>query len=298
MAENKNTGGVFSKLKIAIILTLVILFIEIIGGFISGSLALLSDAGHVFMDVTALVLSFGALSIAMRPSTHDATFGHHRVEIIVALVNAVALFFLSLFILYNAYLRFASPPEVKSMEMLIVALIGFSVNLYVAWNLHGYHDLNVRSAYLHVFGDLIASVAVIIGAVIIALTGQFWVDPAASVIIAGIILSRCLRLMKESGDILLEKTPKHIDLDDLKSEILNVDGVDDVHDLHVWSICSNVHAITCHIVVKPERLQESSDLIRKMNTLVSERYQVGHATFQVECEVCDETCELPHIEGH
>jgi cobalt-zinc-cadmium efflux system protein len=298
MGENKNTGGVFSKLKVAIVLTLVILFIEIIGGFISGSLALFSDAGHVFMDITALVLSFGALSIAMRPSTHDATFGHHRVEIVVALVNAVILFFLSLFILYNAYLRFSDPPEVKSTEMLVVAVIGFSVNLYVAWNLHGYHDLNVRSAYLHVFGDLIASVAVIIGAIIIGLTGQFWVDPAASVLIAIIIISRCLRLMKESGDILLEKTPKHINLDNLKSDIMKLDGVDDIHDLHVWSICSNVHAIACHIVVKPERLQESSDLIRKMNTLVSEGYQIGHATFQVECGECDATCELPHIEGH
>jgi len=298
MAKNRKSNGVFKKLRIAIGLTLVILFVEIAGGFISGSLALFSDAGHVFMDITALALTLGALGIAMRPSTHDATFGHHRVEIIVALINAVALFILSLFILYNAYTRFMSPPEIKSGEMLVVAVIGFSVNLYVAWNLHGYEDLNVRSAYLHVFGDLISSLAVIAGAVIIALTNQYLVDPLASVLIAAIIMVRCLRLMKESGDILLEKTPKHIDIEKLKNEILNVEGVDDVHDLHVWSICSNVHAIACHVVVKPELMQDASRLIREMNELVSEGYQIRHATFQVECEVCEASCELPHIEDH
>jgi cobalt-zinc-cadmium efflux system protein len=241
MAENNGPSAVMRKLRIAIVLTLIILIAEIIGGYISGSLALLSDAGHVFMDITALMLTLAALNIAMRPSTHDATFGHHRVEIIVALINAVALFFLSIFILFNAYLRFSSPPEIKSTEMLVVALIGFTVNLYVAYNLHGYEDLNVRSAYLHVFGDLIASLAVIVGAVIIAMTGLYVVDPIASVLIAGIIITRCVRLIKESGDILLEKIPKHIDLEKLKADLLGVEGVDDIHDLHVWSICSNVH---------------------------------------------------------
>ncbi len=296
MVGNDGPKKVMRKLKIAIGLTLVILFAEIIGGFISGSLALFSDAGHVFMDITALMLTFAALNIAVRPSTHEATFGHHRVEIMVALINAVALFFLSIFIYYNAYLRFGSPPEIKSTEMLVIAVIGFSVNLYVAYNLHGYEDLNVRSAYLHVFGDLIASLAVIVGAVIIALTGLYVVDPIASVLIASIIISRCIRLMKESSDILLEKTPKHIDLEKLKKDLLEVDGVDGVHDLHVWSICSNVHAIACHVVTIPEKMEGSSDLIRQLNKVVSDGYQIGHATFQVECEVCEAECELPHIE--
>ncbi len=298
MATNRKSSGVIKKLRIAIGLTLVILLVEIAGGFISGSLALFSDAGHVFMDITALALTLGALRIAMRPSTHDATFGHHRVEIIVALVNAVALFILTLFILYNAYTRFMSPPEIKSAEMLVVAAIGFSVNLYVAWNLHGYEDLNVRSAYLHVFGDLFSSLAVMVGAVIIAITNQYLVDPLASVLIASIIMVRCLRLMKESGDILLEKTPKHVDMERLKNGILSVEGVDDVHDLHVWSICSNIHAIACHVVVKPELMQDTSRLIQELNQLVSEGFQIRHATFQVECEVCDASCELPHIEDH
>jgi cobalt-zinc-cadmium efflux system protein len=296
MAENNGPSAVIRKLRIAIVLTLIILIAEIIGGYISGSLALLSDAGHVFMDITALMLTLAALNIAMRPSTHDATFGHHRVEIIVALINAVALFFLSIFILFNAYLRFSSPPEIKSTEMLVVALIGFTVNLYVAYNLHGYEDLNVRSAYLHVFGDLIASLAVIVGAVIIAMTGLYVVDPIASVLIAGIIITRCVRLIKESGDILLEKIPKHIDLEKLKADLLGVEGVDDIHDLHVWSICSNVHAIASHVVTRPEMMEKSSDLIRELNKLVFEGYQIVHATFQVECEVCDSVCELPHIE--
>lgn len=298
MAEGKRPGAVWTKLKIAIALTSVIFFVEIFGGLLSGSLALFSDAGHVFMDVTALSLTLGALGIAMRPSTHKATFGHHRFEIVVALINAVALFVISLFILYNAYLRFASPPGIKSTEMLIVAVIGFTVNIYVAWTLHGYKDLNVRSAYLHVFGDTISSLAVIVGALIIAFTSLYWVDPAASVLIAGIIMVRCVRLMKESGDILLEKTPKHVDLDKLKSMLEGVDGVNDIHDLHVWSICSNVHAITAHVVVEPPLMQEANRLIRELNKIVSEKWRIQHATFQVECEACEvcDPCELPHID--
>lgn len=296
MAENSGPKAAMRKLRIAVSLTLVILIVEIIGGYISRSLALLSDAGHVFMDITALMLTLAALNIAMRPSTHEATFGHHRVEIIVALINAIALFFLSVFILYNAYLRFNSPPEIRSTEMLVVASIGFVVNLYVAYNLHGYEDLNVRSAYLHVFGDLIASVAVIVGAMIIALTGLYVVDPIASVLIAAIIMTRCVRLIKESGDILLEKIPKHIDMENLKADLLALEGVEDIHDLHVWSICSNVHAITSHVVTTPEMMEKSSDLIRRLNKLVSERYKIGHATFQIECEVCEPVCTLPHIE--
>ncbi|MFQ5884642.1 MAG: cation diffusion facilitator family transporter [Thermoplasmata archaeon] len=298
MAKQRRSGGIWTKLKIAIALTLIIFFVEIFGGVISGSLALFSDAGHVFMDVTALALTFGALGIAVRPATHKATFGHHRFEIVVALINAGALFVISIIILYNAFLRFASPLEVKSTEMLVVATVGFAVNLYVAWNLHGYEDLNVRSAYLHVFGDTISSLAVIVGALMIAFTSQYWVDPAASVLIASIIMFRCVRLIKESGDILMEKTPKHIDLEGVRSTLKAVDGVDDIHDLHVWSICSNVHAITAHIVVEPTLMQEANRIIREMNKIVSEEWRIQHATFQVECEACEscEPCELPHID--
>lgn len=298
MVKRKLSGDIWTKLKIAIALTSTILVVEIVGGILSGSLALLTDAGHMFMDITALALTFGALGISMRPATHKATYGHHRVEIVVALVNAAILLVLSLFIIYNAFLRFASPPEIKSMEMLIVAIIGLSVNLFVVWNLHGYEDLNVRSAYLHVFGDTISSLAVIVGAVIIALTSQYWVDPVASFLIAIIILYRCLRLMKESGDILLERTPKHIDLDEITSRLRSVEGVEDIHDLHVWSICSNVHAITAHIVVGPPVMQEASRVIREMNKIAKE-YKIQHATFQVECEECEAPgpCELPHIDA-
>ncbi|MFQ6060601.1 MAG: cation diffusion facilitator family transporter [Thermoplasmata archaeon] len=163
MKNTKGSSGIWIKLKVAIVLTFIILVVEIVGGVLSGSLALLTDAGHVFMDITALALTFGALGVSMKPATHKATYGHHRVEIVVALTNSVILFILSLTIIYNAYLRFVAPLRVESLEMVIFAIVGFCVNLYVAWNLHGYENLNVRSAYLHVFGDTISSLAVIIG---------------------------------------------------------------------------------------------------------------------------------------
>jgi cobalt-zinc-cadmium efflux system protein len=274
------------KLKLAIILTSVILIAEIIGGIISNSLALFTDAAHVFMDVLALGLSFSAITIACRPMDEKATFGYHRAEIFAALINAVLLFVVVIFILQEAYERLLTPPEIRTTEMLIVASIGLAVNLFVTYTLRGHHDLNIRGAYLHVLGDTLSSVGVIVGGVIIILTGNYIVDPILSVIISIIIIYNSIKLLKESVDILMERTPKHIDIEELKKDILTCKGVNAIHDLHVWSICSNVHALSAHLIVKPMDVKETEKITKKLNMHLMKGYKISHTTLQFECNEC------------
>ncbi len=274
------------KLKVAIALTSVILVVEIIGGIISNSLALFTDAAHVFMDVLALSLSLSALTIACRPFDDKATFGYHRAEIFAALINALLLVIVVIFILQKAYERLISPPEIRTFEMLIVASIGLAVNLFVMLTLRGLHDLNIRGAYLHVLGDTLSSFAVITGGIIIILTGYFIVDPILSVIISCVIVYSSLRLLKESVDILMERTPKHIDIDKLKQDILGIEGVHELHDLHVWSICSNVHALNAHLIVDSISVKDTEKITSKINNRLTQDYSIRHITLQFECNDC------------
>lgn len=274
------------KLKVAIALTSAILFAEIIGGIISNSLALLTDAAHVFMDVLALGLSLSALTIACRPLDEKATFGYHRAEIFAALINGILLVIVVIFILREAYERLLSPPEIRTFEMLGVASIGLVVNLYVTLSLRGHRDLNIRGAYLHVLGDTLSSFAVIAGGVLIILTGYYIVDPILSVIISCVIVYNSLRLMKESVDILMERTPKHINLEKLKNEILGIKGVHGLHDLHVWSICSNVHALNAHLVVDSISVKDTEKITFEINRRLIQDYRISHTTLQFECNEC------------
>jgi cobalt-zinc-cadmium efflux system protein len=274
------------KLKLAIVLTSVILFVEIIGGILSNSLALLTDAAHVFMDALALGLAFSAIRVACRPLDEKATFGYHRAEIFAALINAVLLVIVVIFILQEAYDRLVSQPEVRTTEMLIVATIGLVVNLFVTLNLRGHHDLNMRGAYLHVLGDTLSSFAVIAGGIIIILTGNHIVDPILSIVIACVIIFGSIRLLRESVDILMERVPKHIDIDELTQEILKIKGVQSIHDLHVWSICSNVHALNAHILVDSMSVRETEKITKKINWLLREKWRIVHTTLQCECDDC------------
>lgn len=274
------------KLKLAIILTSAILIAELIGGIISNSLALFTDAAHVFMDVLALGLSLSALTIACRPLDEKATFGYHRAEIFAALINGILLVIVVIFILQEAYERLLSPPEIRTFEMLGVASIGLVVNLYVTISLRGHHDLNIRGAYLHVLGDTLSSFAVIVGGLIIILTGYYIVDPILSVIISFVIVYNSLRLLKESVDILMERTPKHINLEKLKNEILEIKGIHGLHDLHVWSICSNVHALNAHLVVDSITVRDTEKITSKINKQLFEGYGIAHTTLQFECNDC------------
>jgi cobalt-zinc-cadmium efflux system protein len=274
------------KLKLAIILTSIILIVELIGGIISNSLALFTDAAHVFMDVLALGLSLSALTIACRPLDEKATFGYHRAEIFAALINGILLVIVVIFILKEAYERLLSTPEIKTIEMLGVASIGLVVNLFVTLNLRGYHDLNIRGAYLHVLGDTLSSFAVIAGGLIIILTGYYIVDPILSIIISCVIAYNSLRLMRESVDILMERTPKHIDFEKLKNEILEIKGIHGLHDLHVWSICSNVHALNAHLVVDSISVRDTEKITSEINKKLFDGYGITHTTLQFECNDC------------
>jgi cobalt-zinc-cadmium efflux system protein len=274
------------KLKLAIALTSVILIAELVGGIISNSLALFTDAAHVFMDVLALGLSLSALTIACRPLDEKATFGYHRAEIFAALINGLLLVIVVIFILQEAYERLLSPPEIRTFEMLGFASIGLVVNLFVTLSLRGYQDLNIRGAYLHVLGDTLSSFAVIAGGVLIILTGYYIVDPILSIIISCVIVYNSLRLLKESVDILMERTPKHIDVEKLKNEILEVKGVHGLHDLHVWSICSNVHALNAHLVVDSISVKDTEKITLEINRRLLQDYGISHTTLQFECNEC------------
>jgi cobalt-zinc-cadmium efflux system protein len=275
-------------LKLAIILTLVILVLEILGGVLTNSLALLSDAAHVFMDVVALALSFGALRLAARPTNHRATFGYHRFEVFAALINGTTLIAISGLIFFNAYLRFSSPPEVRTLEMLVIAVIGTVVNVFVMLRLHGYKDLNIKGAYLHVAADTLSSLVVIVGGLWMLFTGQFIIDPILSMVIGLIILFGSCRLIRDSVCILLERTPKHIDMERLMKEVSDIDGVVDIHDVHVWSLCSNVHSLSAHVLVDRMHLKHTKPVIRRINNILKDKYNITHTTLQFECEECGE----------
>jgi cobalt-zinc-cadmium efflux system protein len=285
------------NLKIAIVLTTLIFFMEFAGGIISNSLALLSDSAHVFMDVVALFLAYGAIKISARPSNRNVTFGYHRFEIFAALINGLTIIGIAFFIFYEAYGRILSPPAVKGTEVFIIATIGLFVNTWVALKLHGHHDLNIRGAYLHVIGDALASVAVIAGALIIIFTGNNVVDPVLSILIGVMLLYGALRLVFGSARILLEFAPKHVDADTLSSVMMEIKGVKGVHDIHIWSICSNIHAMSAHVLVDRIHVAQTEALVSKISRIVKERFRILHTTLQFECAEC-EPVDIRHEDYH
>jgi cobalt-zinc-cadmium efflux system protein len=288
---------IHKNLKFATILTASIFLLELAGGIFTNSLALLSDAMHMFMDVVALVLSYGALKISARPSNRNVTFGYHRFEIFAALINGLTIIGISLFIFYEAYGRIFAPPSVKGTEVFIIATIGLIANTWVASKLHGHHDLNIKSVYLHVIGDALASLAVIAGAVIIILTGNNVVDPLLGILIAMMLLSGAVKLVMGSGRILLEFAPKHIDADTLSKVMMEIEGVKGVHDIHIWSICSNIHAMSAHVLVDRIHVQQTEIMIRKISEMVKDRFRILHTTLQFECAEC-EPLEVGHEHYH
>ncbi len=277
-----------SRLTLGIILSSVIFIAEVTGGLISNSLALLSDAGHVFADIVALSLSAYALRQAQRPASHKMTFGYHRIGVMVAIVNAVAIFGIAAFIFFEAVQRLQSPPEVNSPVMLAVASLGLIANLVVAfWLREAQKDsLNVRSAFWHVLGDALASVGVIIGALIIMATGLAAADAVVSIIIGLIIAASAWGILSEGVAVLLESTPAHIRLSELADAIRAVTGVKEVHDLHVWSLTPNLHALSSHIVIEDRLTSETAQVRGQVEKLLAGRYGITHTTLQMECQSC------------
>jgi cobalt-zinc-cadmium efflux system protein len=290
MSHNHNHGNLASgsKLKYGLILSLLILIAEVIGGVLSNSLALLSDAGHVFADIVALSLSWYGVNQAQRPSNKRMTFGYHRIGVVVAIVNAVTILVIAAVILYEAYQRFQQPPEVKSILMMSVAVIGLAVNLLVTWWLRKdqHNNINIRSAFWHAMGDALASVGVIIGGLIILLTGQLWVDPLVSVLISLIIVFAAWSILREGLRVILEATPAHIDVLAMIEALKRIPGVKDVHDVHVWSITPEIHAMNGHVLVEDISISKSAELRASIEKVSRERFHIEHITLQMESENC------------
>ncbi len=279
------------SLRLAFFLTVVILVAELVGGFLANSLALLSDAGHVVTDLFALGLAWFAVGQAERPANARKTFGYHRVGILAALANAVTLIVIALAISWEAVQRFQHPEPVQPLIMFISAGIGIAVNLFIGLSLQKEGDnLNIRAATLHVFGDVGASVGVVVAGIIILLTGWTFFDPLLSIGIAVLIAIGAWQILRETTGILLEGVPKGISLSNLVDDMRSIEGIQDVHDLHVWSITSGMSALSCHALIANLPPSESSLILDSLTTMLSQKYHIGHTTIQFECDPHQGAC--------
>jgi len=269
-------------LSIALVLTGVFTLVEFAGGWFTNSLALMADAGHMLTDAAALGLSLFAVGFASRPATARKTYGFYRVEILAALVNGVTLVVISLVIFYEAYERLWSPPLVKSGPMLLIASVGLVSNLLAAAVLHRSHstNLNVRGALLHIVGDALGSAGAIVAGVLMLTKGWYVADPLISFLVAMLILYSSWRLVKDSVDILLEGTPAHVDLGTVHDALNSVRGVESIHDLHIWTLTSGVHAMSCHVVVCGT--DDRHQILERLGSIVRTRFKIDHTTIQLE----------------
>jgi cobalt-zinc-cadmium efflux system protein len=282
-------------LTLAIVFTGVILLAEIVGGILTNSLALLADAGHMLVDVASLVMSLLALTFALRPPNKERTFGFHRLEILAALANGLALILICLYIFYEAYQRILTPQPVQGPGMLAIAFIGLVANVAAIMVLEKGESLNVRSAFLHVLGDTLSSVGIIVGGLVMLFTGWYVIDPIISVLIALLILVSAYRVTVEAVNILLEATPKGIDLREVVEAVQKVDGVRDIHDVHIWSITSGLHALSAHLLIDDQLTSCSVDIVERVQALLKHDFGIAHTTLQCESEYCansDVVCNL------
>jgi len=272
------------RLKWALIISLVYFFAELIAGFITNSLALLSDAGHMVSDVGALGLSLFAFRMARRPATHYSTFGFHRVEILAALFNGLTLWLVVGVIFAAAYQRVFHPPMVESYGMVIVAVLSLLVNIAAAAILHGghHHNLNMRGAFLHVISDAIGSVGAIAAGAIMLTTGWYLADPLISIFIGVLILFSSWSLVRDSVNVLMQTVPKGIQLEEVRKTIEAVDGVSKIHDLHVWAVTSDIYTLSAHAVV--EHGGDFHQVLNDIEDTLKERFNIEHVTIQLETE--------------
>jgi cobalt-zinc-cadmium efflux system protein len=283
------------RLSIVLVLTALYMLAETVGGWMTGSLALLADAGHMLTDVAALALALIAVWFGSRPATSSKTFGYYRLEILAALINGVALIVISLLIFYEAYQRWTEPPVVRSGLMMLVATGGLIVNLVCARLLHGDHhdDLNMRGARLHIIGDALGSVGAIAAGALMWLYGWYAADPLFSCLIGLLIIWSSWHLIREATNVLLEGTPAHINLAAVEDVILQTDGVEDVHDLHVWTITSGREALSAH-VIHAESISQV-EILKELRAKLSDRFGVDHLTIQLETpDFEDETFHFCH----
>lgn len=276
------------RLKWALAISSIYFFAELIAGFLTNSLALLSDAGHMLSDIGALALSLFAFRMSRRPATHQSTYGFHRIEILAALFNGLTLWLIVGIIFAAAYNRMAQPPMVESHGMVIVAVLGLAVNIAAAVILHRghHHNLNLRGAFLHVISDAVGSVGAIIAGLIMLTTGWYIADPLISILIGILVLFSSWSLVTESLSVLMQAVPKGIRLDDVRRTIESVSGVSAVHDLHVWAVTSDLFTLSAHAVI--ENGGDFHEVLNGIEETLKERFNIEHTTIQLEIESREE----------
>lgn len=270
------------RLTAVFLITLAVFVVQLIGGVVSGSLALLADAGHNFTDVAGIGLALLAISYAARPATDGRTYGYLRLEILAAVVNAVFLFAVAAYVLFEAVQRWSDPPEIASGLMLAIALLGLVANGASLWLLRDaqHESLNLRGAYLEVMGDLAGSVAVVLAAIVITVTGWRQADALASAIIGVLILPRTWALLRDAVDVLMEATPRGIDLDEVRTHLLEARGVADIHDLHAWTITSGMNVVSAHVVLEPGA--DPPAVLDELCACLAGDFDIEHSTLQLE----------------
>ena len=276
------------RLTLSLIITLVFVFFEASSGLFAHSLALLTDAAHNLTDVLALGLTGWAVWITTKPAHSGKTYGYHRAGILVALGNSTTLVLIALGIFYEAYRRFLSPHEIRTDVMIIVGVVGVIVNLVTARLVRSrdQHDLNLKSAYLHLLGDVFSTGGAVLAGIIIHFTGLNWLDPLVSVLIGLLILGNAWGILRESLDILMESAPADIDMDKMIADLLTIEGVHGVHDLHVWSITHSMRTLSAHLLTDDLPLSEGVKVQALACALLLEKYNIGHTTLQLECAGC------------
>jgi cobalt-zinc-cadmium efflux system protein len=304
-----HAGGRGAPLLTALVLTVAVAIAELAGGLLAGSLALLSDSAHVFMDAIALGIAVAAAVQARRPPSERRTYGFARFEILAALANGGLLFGITLLIAIEAVRRFLAPPELPSGTLMAAfGAVGLAVNLGIGLSLFrsAREDLNVKAALFHVGSDAVGAFAVVAGGFLVLATRAAWIDPALSLLVSGIIVVGVVRVVKESADVLLESAPAHATIPAVRAKINALAGVVDVHDLHVWTIGSGSHVLSAHVLLPDARISEASEILRRIETRMRDDFAIDHVTIQFECESCaaDDriVCALaqgtPPNEGH
>ena len=280
-------------LKWSSLATILFVVIEVIAGILSGSLALISDAGHNFTDALALVLAAIGLYLQSKPANSIKTYGYHRAGVLTAFVNALTLVGISVFIFYESWQRFLHPQHVEEWTMMWVAVGALALNGGILWGLNQEkdHDLNIRAAFMHMLGDAISAVGIIAGAIAIHFTGIDVIDPILSVLIGGLIIWTAWDIIQESLNVLLEGLPRGMELDEVTGAMRKLNGVIDVHDLHIWSLGSSAHALSCHVLIEDMPPSESNTILQRINELLC-GFDIHHSTIQFEHTKCETPCSI------
>jgi len=297
-SHHHSTAGTGKVLQWSLIATTLFVGLEVFAGLRSHSLALLSDAGHNATDALALLLAWFAFFLQARGANERKTYGYHRAGVLAAFLNALVLVLLSLWIFWESYERLVRPEPVAETWMMVIATAGLALNGGIMWGLRGAHahDINVRSAWIHMLGDLLGAAAILIGGAIIYATGWLWVDPVLSIIIAALIIWTAWDIIQESLNILLEGSPRNLQLNDVQAAMCCVPGVLDVHDLHIWSIGSSSHALSCHVLIEDVPPSASNCILHDINHILLDKFHICHTTVQFEhvnCAVSEAGCVIP-----